>query len=249
VRNELEVLVLGKESVVSIIQHSPNLKSQFHLFVQANRQTVGKAIRDMGYAKHRYNSIQKPLGRWVLHFDSVCSLANWVRQHRRGRSEGAHCESFLSCVTEESYVQLAMVADAADEVGVLLRFLDDENHDLAQAPEEVFSFAQRARFLFSEDGCLEVPGYTAFALEEVRRVRIFNLRDGIRRFGCPAGLPDLILNRCLGRMKACSSSSIVRYSAPTAGRRPGLLPRRAVWEIVWKTRTNDCLTLDSLDVL
>ncbi len=89
----LDFYIMGKESVVSTIDHSPNLSDQFHIHVKQDQNSIGARVKNLGYAKHRYSSIQKPLGRWVLWIEAMISTANWIRHARNGRKEGRRDEA------------------------------------------------------------------------------------------------------------------------------------------------------------
>ena len=63
---------------------------------------------------HRFDSLQRPLGRFVLFFDAVVELAVQLAMSRTGRPQ-EDAINFLDYIDEEKCIQLAMLADAADE--------------------------------------------------------------------------------------------------------------------------------------
>ncbi len=195
--------VMDNHSIVATIEHSPNLRNQFETFVRLDETSIGARVRNLGFAKHRYDSVRNPLGRFVLWIGAMIATADWVRHQRHGREEAHRCEAFLAKLTEEDYLQLAMMADAVDECVVLTRFLDDESYDLAAAPDEVASFQRNVHYLFVEGGCTKVSGYTKFALEELRRnVKVVNVKKSTKSFGLGDGDASELVRRCLVRMQA-----------------------------------------------
>ena len=68
----------------------------------------------------------------------------------------------------EKYLQLAMIADAADEALLVTRLFDDEDCDSATTLEDVGNFKTRIRVLFGEsEGCFHMQGYTHFACDHL----------------------------------------------------------------------------------
>eukprot|EP00974_Lingulodinium_polyedra_P044511 4269538-Lingulodinium_polyedra.AAC.1 len=55
----------------------------------------------------------------------VCA-ADWARHHRAGRTEARRRTRFLERLCPADYLQLPMMADAADETLALLRYFDDD---------------------------------------------------------------------------------------------------------------------------
>ncbi len=206
--------VMGNDSIVATIDHSPNLRSQFEVFVRLDEHSIGARVKNLGFAKHRYDSVRKPLGRFVLWIGAMLATADWVRHQRHGREEARRCEAFLARLTEEDYLQLAMMADAVDECVVLTRFLDDEAYDLAAAPDEVASFQRNVHYLFIEGGCTSVLGYTSYALEELRRsMKVINIKKSTKSFGVGDGDVSELVRRCLTRMQAGTSHFFLLHSA------------------------------------
>ena len=101
-----------------------------------------------------------PLSRFVLWIDAVICTADWVRHNREGKAEAKTASEFLAKVCPEDYLTLAMMCDASDEVLMLLRFYDDENASISEAPDEVDRFKRNVHFLFIQSGCLRITGFT-----------------------------------------------------------------------------------------
>ena len=196
--------VLGKRSIVALIDRSNLLSQVFAGYVQQDRGPDGHNIDhavNMGLAKHRFDSMSKPLGRLVRHIGAVIATALYICTNRKGKSEGVAAEEWLANLTEEAYIQAAMMADAADEVIMLVRICDTELADTADLPAEVATFLERVRFLFGTDGgCTQATGYTKYALEVLKHVRRFHVGKQHKSFGMPSGPSQALVKRALGRM-------------------------------------------------
>jgi hypothetical protein len=192
--------VVAKDALVSLIENSNLLGEKFKRYVARSEEVFGIRVSNLSLARHRADSTQKPLARLVLFIDAMFAVAADISCSRRGR-EAQIADTFLQ-MSAEDYLQLAMMADAGDEAIQLVRLCDSESFDPATTPAEVGAFRARIRRLFMERGCLELPGFTRFAMDILKLQRVYTRRQGQRlRFGCgPAGAPLDIVNRCLERM-------------------------------------------------
>ena len=119
-------------SITNLIQHSPDLQ---RIFNEHCRNMTGpmkaKFIRNLQYAKQRFNSSQTPLSRFVLFFEAIWATAVTISTVRRGtksrdgRSPEDDANFFLEQCFEERYLQAAMMADAAEENLMVVRFFDN----------------------------------------------------------------------------------------------------------------------------
>ena len=183
--------------------------------------------------------MSKPLGRVVLHIGAMIATALAIVTSRKGRAAATLAEAWLAGLSEERYLQAAMMADAADEGLLLVRICDHEIVDTADLPGEVQSFLGRVRFLFGpRGGCTEVEGYTKYALTEVRpTVRTFHAAGRQMSFGIAGGISPAVVRRALGRMAGwlATAEAVVQTEFPSfdvlqsfqifslleQGRRPG----------------------------
>ena len=98
-------------------------------------------------------------------------------------------QSFFLHFNAEMFVQLAMMADAGDEGIAILRKADSEDLDMSTMPDEIAAFLGRVSYLFKEDGCLHVQGYTQVALASVKLPLTIVLKGGkLVKFGHRDGL-------------------------------------------------------------
>ena len=198
--------VLGKKSMVALIDRSNLFSKVFANYVEKDLRPDGNDVIDhavnMGLAKHRFDSMTKPLGRLVRHIGAVIATALHIVNDRKGKDEGVAATSWLSRLTEEGFLQAAMMADASDETIMLIRICDTELADTADLPFEVAGFMDRVRFLFGvRGGCTTVAGYTSYALQVLGNVRRFHVADQHKSFGCMGGISQDVIGRALGRMR------------------------------------------------
>ena len=184
----LQTFVLGSSSIVSVIENSHVFSEWFKAAAATtvgNEDSLGGEVWNLGMAKHRYISIKKRLGRLIGKFSAVFAVAEKIRVARPGKAEASHAEAFLREFGEEQFLQLSMLADASDEAYVYTMFADDEGMDIALQAEEVASFVDRIRYLFKDEGCLAIDGYTKFAREQLQKVRVVNMAKDL-----PPALPS-----------------------------------------------------------
>ena len=144
--------VRGSGSITQLIANSPDLKKIFqtHVAGQLRSPVDGRRVRDLQAAKHRFQSTQRPLGRFVLWVDAVLATAHEVQQRRRLSSPQVAKKAgvFLEGVSEERLVLAAMLADGGDEVSGVVRFFDSPNYDAARVTAVLEDFAGKVDSLF-----------------------------------------------------------------------------------------------------
>eukprot|EP00959_Pyramimonas_sp_CCMP1952_P083551 1746635-Pyramimonas_sp.AAC.1 len=99
-----------------MIENSPDISRRFSQRVQAieSSSVTGKRIKNMKFAKPRFNSAQAPLARSTLYVDAIIGLAVELSAVRSGEPSRIS-QQFLANLDEEKLVQAAMMADAGDE--------------------------------------------------------------------------------------------------------------------------------------
>ena len=170
----LESWILGDTSIISLIQHSAHFSKLFNTFVNQMQSgaVAGNRIKNLQKRKHRFDSMQRPLGRFCLYFEAVLSTAVWISVHRTGKPKTV-AQNFLRALTHEKLVMISMLADAADEAITLIRFLDTESVDGSEIQLEVQLFLSRMHHLFNEGRVSEVPGYCHHMLEQLKTPKGF----------------------------------------------------------------------------
>lgn len=198
--------VRGKESITKLIAYSTNIKALFNARAKINEESAidCSKIRDLNYAKNRFHSTQKPLGRFVLAFDALLATAVEVANRRAGTDPAKVAVRFLQTVTEEDLLTIALLADAGDESGAIVRFFDCETYDVAESAVMLSTFLNRIDCLFLRRGCLTLDGtYTKFVIDLLQRPRTITLHQPfiVRSIG-GGGVHPEVVDRCMSRMAA-----------------------------------------------
>jgi hypothetical protein len=195
-----QVFISGSQSLTQKVQHSLVIAGIFEKTCLTVENGLQTKIKHLSASKHRFESLAKPGGRSVLFVDGFIGLADELLL-REDTDDRAVAESYLEFLSSESYLQNAMMADAADESLMLTRYLDSEQYDLEELSFEVGRFLNHVLFFFAQSGSLTVKGYTEFALSSLRRVRVLRMRrGGIKTFGGVHEPSQEVKVRCLQRM-------------------------------------------------
>ena len=103
----------------------------------------------------------------------------------------------------------AMMADAADEGVLVVRYHDQEEYDTADSPAQVAHAVDRLVYLFVQRGCLEVAGCTRFALQLLANdIRTYTVDHDVLSFGFGGSVPESLINKCISRMVAWTRLAI-----------------------------------------
>ena len=177
----LSAYVLGKRTIVEIIENSIPISDMFGDAVRslAPEEAIDGQFQNLGMAKHRFSSLAKRLGRLVGKVIGVFETANNVRIQRAGTQVAKDASAFLDSIDPEEYIQLGMMADAADEAYVFTTDCDSEDADISLQADEVAMFVENCDFLFIQNSAVDIPGYTQFAVNILRKARVLNVsKDG-----------------------------------------------------------------------
>ena len=208
------MMAQGRESIARIIQTSVEIRRVFANFVRtAGCKIVRSACTNMRAAKHRFESFQKPLGRTCLHLHACIRTALQVAG-RTGDTVGERTQKWLLWLDSEKCIMLAMLADASDEALALTRLLDTEAVDPASIHREIHSFDLKITALFgSQKQCLNVFGYTSVMMNMLKEQIVYTVGKHVRIVGMGGGVPDDVMERCLGRMRSWIILARAAYSA------------------------------------
>ena len=200
-RDVVQMLARGRGSMARIVQNSDAIRTQYKIFCQTSFRSIHNTVKNMRAAPHRYDSIQKPLGRSVLFIVPLIKTAAWL-VHNRSDAASVRAKDWLNWVDDERCLQASMQADASDQVMMLTRVLDDENADPAVINREVATtIATLDRLFGDEKHCLRIFGYTKTMLRTLRRIIVWHVGNVTRSLGSHAGVADDIVDRCLQRMR------------------------------------------------
>ena len=193
----------GRGSLSQMIQHSDDLRRIFKNFIKesASSAVVTSQVDNLRAAKHRFESLQKPMGRSCLFLGPMIKTALHVVASRTDKSRD-RAGQWLQYIDDENCLALAMLADAADEAMLLTRLLDNEDVDPAAANDEVQLFVNKVHGLFGDSrGCLRVTGYTSTMLRFLEQPIVFTVRSQTCSIGRHGGVLASQIDRCLGRMR------------------------------------------------
>ncbi|MCP4240808.1 MAG: hypothetical protein GY772_09640 [bacterium] len=189
--------VQGKHSIVQKIENSHILRQWFQTYQTQLSQDCPKCS-NLRAAKHRFEQFSKPTGRLIIHMKAVFATANKLVTIR-GPEENT-MRRWLSTVSSEELLQLAMCADAADETMLLLRVFDSEQMDIATRFGNIERFLQRVTSLFNHGQCLVTMGYTRHCKDILESGDLLVYTEhGPRNVGL--NLASSVINRCLSRMR------------------------------------------------
>ena len=127
----MQAVVLGQGSASRLLKNSRRLQCIFEGEVNTKKQycivdCVQSSVRNISFAKQRFDSTAKPLGRCLFNLDAVISTVSigcgeypTTSKEHRGAAEFLHVLS-----QEANLILLGMLADANDECLLLTRFFD-----------------------------------------------------------------------------------------------------------------------------
>ena len=143
------MMASGRGSMARIIQNSLEARRVFlgHVRRSLSTNVVRKAVANMRAAKHRFESLQKPLGRGCIHMHSTIKTAVHMAEH--GTPDGkSRAKQWLQWLDTERALQAAMMSDASDQAMEFTRFLDSEDVDPARLAVAARHFLSVIRALF-----------------------------------------------------------------------------------------------------
>ena len=134
---------MGRGSPAQLMHHSEDLRDRFSSICK-RRQPQGTRVRDLRAAKHRFESLQKPLGRTIRLLPCIFELMMALAVERSdGTAKTARDWLTWLAATPRNILLGAMMADAADEAMSVVRFCDDESIDPAFLADQVATFLSR----------------------------------------------------------------------------------------------------------
>jgi hypothetical protein len=180
--------LLGRKGLVPLIQNSPEFREWFQLHKQKSLGIfrVGQRVKNFCFARHRFDSMVKPLSRAVLAFPALLRTADQIVRLRHGKPEGKAALEFLDWITTPRVILLAALADASQEAIELVRFLDRESVPTEDVPWRVSALLQRVTMLFV-DGQATRCGHLRWILEALRKPILVVTGSSVKTIGCLSG--------------------------------------------------------------
>ena len=99
-------------------------------------------------------------------------------------------------------LQAALLADAADECMMFIRFFDQREVDNAVVATQVKKFIASISMLFFDGGVWATEGHTKVCLEYLEQVSHFSVKGEVRAVGGPLAVSQQLRTRVLKRMQA-----------------------------------------------
>ena len=170
---------------------------------QQRREGLAGVVTHLGYAKQRFDNTAKPLAVAVWNLDAVISSCDLIARDSAIRKQFRRvAETFLTMLSPETILLLGMLADASDEVLVLVRFFDKEAFEVDRMAEAVETFKRQLSALFRGQVCLRT-GFTQLCLKRLHTTKLVRLGNGALRTVCgPAVDVKAVVQKCLQRMVA-----------------------------------------------
>ena len=165
------------------------------------QQPCSVRIKDLAYCKQRFDSHQKPLGRFLIWLEAVLMTSVWVSVNRKNTVEQEVADEFLAWINEEKLVQLAMCADGGDDSLCFTRFLDSEGFDVSEIPSEIHIYVNKLNSQFLQGNCVKT-GYTKHVLDILKKSRGYFVQNQPFTLGGPGRVSPAMIERCMKRM-AC----------------------------------------------
>ena len=133
----------------------------------------------MKAAKHRIESIIRPLSRIVLDPGAFLSFAVRLYVERRDECAGI----FLVVIEDKMFILLALMADAGCEASVLIRQVEGESADSSQLIATCSTFLTHITWMFLDRGVLTISSHTAFVIEWLKVPHTFQVSGVARTIG------------------------------------------------------------------
>ena len=190
--------IQGKTSICQMVEHSKVFKDHFRKLNSESEGPSSHNLVSLGAAKHRFSSLQKPLMRSVLRFDTLFLTAGFIFHSRKNTDKGKAAQKYLAAQSTERLILKALMADAAEETMSLLRFGDQNVVDVSMLPREVTAWHNRCSKLFDDAEC-QHHGFTGFMLDALKRPRVVPVTG--QTVGCSGGVPDRVFAACLHHLR------------------------------------------------
>ena len=201
--NVLVTVVTGPKSLSRLLKNSRIIQNIFEKQIDqqtrvGNAEALKQDIRNMSFAKQRFDSTAKPLGRALLNLDAAISTMDIISQQRDLTSkEGQGAMEFLDFISNKNILLMGMMADATDEALMFVRFFDREAFSLAESAHQLKCFLDRLKWLFTEQGCRSC-GYTQLAIDYLKHTKVLPLKQ--KTASTIYWRPQMPTRRTCGRM-------------------------------------------------
>ncbi|CAK0832394.1 unnamed protein product, partial [Prorocentrum cordatum] len=131
----------GRILPAQLVQHSPDLRAEFKKVVKGVHPDIEQHCENLRAAKHRFESLQQPLGRTCRYFLACHALMLRVACKRAGKP-AQRAKQWLTWVAQspQHTFMRALLADAADESMLVIRSFDTETFDVSAIASHIRVF-------------------------------------------------------------------------------------------------------------
>ena len=200
-------LVRAKDSFPQMLHHSRPFRNVYEKHLQQATGGLGsRSSAHLAAAKHRFESIARPLGRLCLHLPSVLGAALEIATSTTRACVRKNLVGWLKRLTTSRLVLLSMCADASDEVLQMTRQVEAEATCAGAAHAAAARTLERLAVLFEQGQAINEnhPGFTSLMLRRLSQVTAIPLPGSsadIVVFGIDGGVPGAQVNEALAVMR------------------------------------------------
>ena len=191
-------------SPAQLIHWSPELRGQFKTCVRRNCGLEGVRVTNLRAAKHRFESLQKPMGRacWLMRgFLRFIIMLAVQLNHEASR----HALVFLAWITFRKYILAGMMADLSDEVSLLTRFGDVEDIPTEEMTHKLSLFLSRLNWLVGTQLGILQQGYTKYVIDTLtQHPVVWVVGNKAAQLGSAAGPLQADLDWCVDIIRGCA---------------------------------------------
>ena len=189
----VQEILQAKQSYPQILHHSRNLRMVHRKHLKKRARRFGRKCfsSHLAAAKHRFECIARPLGKFTLDYNETIAsaLENAMTTSRQKVKLAIH--TWLAKLCNENVLLMGMMADGADEVLCFTRIVEGEKTKAGLANREAGDLLARLEKLHLHRQCMSPghPGFTAAMVANLKNVVILHLPWTTRFLGHEFGPP------------------------------------------------------------
>ena len=198
------VFIKGPGCIAKLIQGSNDFRSWYNSYSAANtRKPLTSSFTNMRCRAHRFESQLTPLSRLVIDIDALISTATRIDIDRRETSahQALQARTFLITLSNKNLLLVALMADAGDEVLVLIRFFDSEEVDASCISVTIQRFIDRIAYLFIDGNVWTSYGHTTTMLDYLKQQRAFMVMNVAHSIGGCGAVTENLKTECLTHLR------------------------------------------------
>ncbi|CAE7510513.1 unnamed protein product [Symbiodinium sp. KB8] len=202
-RSVADGLISQPSSFAQLIQHSDDLRRIYtECCEKSATRHVSTTFQNLRAAKHRFESMTTPLSRVCLDWESFYVVLGRMAVERPRERAGLFSTAMLQSINEEFMLQASLLADAADEAQILIRFFDEREADNGRISVECRRFVDRINQLFVGEQAWDVEGHARICLQFLETAHHFTVGGVTRTVGGPRSCSSAVKRLTMQRMQA-----------------------------------------------